>query len=144
MSRVEVIEGIEKCIHTTLSALFLGSKPEWSNCDWAAEAVVGKLKAKPEQKPFKQIVADHAKSPIPYSTPHRISKRSSDRRQYSHVGNFPFKLSCPHSVFWQQAMTRVETPVSSALPAENLRLDRPLPLSRLSRFAPMNAKTARP
>jgi len=31
-----------------------------------------------------------------------------------------------------------------ALPAENLRLDRPLPLSRLSRFAPMNAKTARP
>jgi len=41
-------------------------------------------------------------------------------------------------------MTRVETPVSSALPAENLRLDRPLPLSRLSRFAPMNAKTARP
>lgn len=28
--------------------------------------------------------------------------------------------------------------------SKNLRLDRPLLLSRLSRFAPMNAKTARP
>src|SRR5258708_18668930 len=34
--------------------------------------------------------------------------------------------------------------LSVALPAENLRPDRPLVLSRLSRFAPMNAKTARP
>jgi len=35
-------------------------------------------------------------------------------------------------------------PPRFALPAENLRLDRPLLLSRLSRFAPMNAKTMRP